>query len=868
MRISKVAIDNPQLAVQIAILNDPNSQYPQKADALDALQALVYSDGKNFSKSDISLLLSCVTNKAVFALQDAEKLKGLTIMVLATGFCQNIAQADLDYAAFIFFTVGKDTTYSGTVRAAAVTYIGTMHGNDSVKNPSLLENSLVLAENILSSSIESPAIKVKALYLLVSMSSRKKFPDTADYFERCLRSIENALSTTDPNALEIYSPVLNALQGIFNSYPTHTHNDIVRALDIAQICSLVNDADAKSLIGFALGSVFYGNGSTPSQSDLNRGISIIMSNLDFPDTQLKQNTLRYLEQLFTYIERDKFSTSKLQDAMLLLWSYICRETADSLKISAMQTLQSALYATRNAFDQSFLAAMHDNMHSIADNSSNSDELRTAAGGLFVNFCFLSPDLFERLENKFLNIDKELAAKMQTNSPDWFLNFAWYLGNPKKDYETIYRISRKHPNEPFVRTLFSTYMLTYLGQLGDECLEHLYYNLNRRTGKQLFFVDLTAHRGLYPTFANFIKPEDVGKFDFRVFQLPKDHMFLEYLKKTSETLGIKPRDVDPDGPKWDFFNVSGHGLDYGVFLKFQKFASGISEDVLDREDAALFYELGKYFSKNADGWFASCLTADPTVFLNGAEAAAKYMGMKMYGSQVLTGNSTPIYSQLASGEYTLTDVYYQTPSNSYDYKNPGILSMPDWTVSETSSRNLLSWRAKSGSDTEGYDVDRSEDGKIFIKIAFIPKNGADSYSFEDTSAPSGKTIYYRVNQRNSVLANTDGSRDYTFKFSSVKRANGATSVNLAGQPQRLELLQNYPNPFRASTNIQFRTLQNGPARIIVFDALGQEVGTLADENMRAGAHQMKFDASGLPPGVYFYRLETENGAITKKMQILK
>jgi hypothetical protein len=56
---------------------------------------------------------------------------------------------------------------------------------------------------------------------------------------------------------------------------------------------------------------------------------------------------------------------------------------------------------------------------------------------------------------------------------------------------------------------------------------------------------------------------------------------------------------------------------------------------------------------------------------------------------------------------------------------------------------------------------------------------------------------------------------------------------------------------------------------VFNVLGIEVGTLVDEARPAGVYTVRWDASSLPSGVYFYRLIVDGRVIqTKKMTLLK
>lgn len=88
------------------------------------------------------------------------------------------------------------------------------------------------------------------------------------------------------------------------------------------------------------------------------------------------------------------------------------------------------------------------------------------------------------------------------------------------------------------------------------------------------------------------------------------------------------------------------------------------------------------------------------------------------------------------------------------------------------------------------------------------------------------------------------------------------------PETYFLSQNYPNPFNLNTVITFSLPQSHHATLKVFDILGREVVTLADERLNAATHQRNFSAAQLNSGVYFYTLRAGNFVQTKKMLYLK
>ena len=109
----------------------------------------------------------------------------------------------------------------------------------------------------------------------------------------------------------------------------------------------------------------------------------------------------------------------------------------------------------------------------------------------------------------------------------------------------------------------------------------------------------------------------------------------------------------------------------------------------------------------------------------------------------------------------------------------------------------------------------------------------------------------------------------------------SSVDVEQTPEiisEFRLEQNYPNPFNPSTNIRFRISDFGFVSLKIFDVLGNEVATLVDEYKPAGSYEVEFSAIGgsasggnatdLPSGIYFYKLQAGSFTDTKKMILLR
>ena|GEM_PF-3416800 len=91
------------------------------------------------------------------------------------------------------------------------------------------------------------------------------------------------------------------------------------------------------------------------------------------------------------------------------------------------------------------------------------------------------------------------------------------------------------------------------------------------------------------------------------------------------------------------------------------------------------------------------------------------------------------------------------------------------------------------------------------------------------------------------------------------------------PLQFSLEQNYPNPFNPITVIRYQLIVNSSVSLKIYNVLGQEVATLLNnEKMDEGMHEVEFDASKLSSGVYFYRIDVNNGKFiqTKKLVLMK
>ena len=88
------------------------------------------------------------------------------------------------------------------------------------------------------------------------------------------------------------------------------------------------------------------------------------------------------------------------------------------------------------------------------------------------------------------------------------------------------------------------------------------------------------------------------------------------------------------------------------------------------------------------------------------------------------------------------------------------------------------------------------------------------------------------------------------------------------PAALTIPQNYPNPFTGATTIMFSLPQAEPVALHVYNAIGQEVASLAQGTMEAGQHSVPFNGGSLQSGVYVVRLTAGNETKSSTMMMVK
>ena len=144
---------------------------------------------------------------------------------------------------------------------------------------------------------------------------------------------------------------------------------------------------------------------------------------------------------------------------------------------------------------------------------------------------------------------------------------------------------------------------------------------------------------------------------------------------------------------------------------------------------------------------------------------------------------------------------------------------------------------------------------------------DPFSFYGDASPGicyGNENYFVVwsDQR---LTSPDTSLDVYGNFVPSLGIEESGSLPL---PFKIHLCQNFPNPFNRKTEIRYFLTTEGNIFFRIFNLAGQAVFTMDLGRRQAGFHTITINGSNLgEKGVYFYLIEADGCAITRKMVMI-
>jgi hypothetical protein len=231
-----------------------------------------------------------------------------------------------------------------------------------------------------------------------------------------------------------------------------------------------------------------------------------------------------------------------------------------------------------------------------------------------------------------------------------------------------------------------------------------------------------------------------------------------------------------------------------------------------------------------------------------------------------------FTSSAPDEVRATTNSFSELSLGGDSDNPLPVELVAFSGVRTSSGIQLSWTTASERNNAGFIVLRSSTSnpqpEAIASYQFSPElrgrgtsSTATNYTFLDRAVESGQVYTYRLRSVDFDGTIHDYLRTVTLEAPRLETDEQERKV------YDYALMQNYPNPFNPTTVIRFTMRQAGVATLTITDVLGRVVRSLT-LNAAAGENRFNFDGTGLPSGLYFYRLQTQGFSDVKKMMLVR
>ncbi len=273
----------------------------------------------------------------------------------------------------------------------------------------------------------------------------------------------------------------------------------------------------------------------------------------------------------------------------------------------------------------------------------------------------------------------------------------------------------------------------------------------------------------------------------------------------------------------------------------------------------------------------------------SSASTPYSG-QFATSNVASSNDNSSFNYFTTSATNILFNGNGNPAVVIPYSNPQLYMQYPFTYNTSFSDNFGSNYISNGTPTVRsgtINVTGDAWGTINLPIGSFPNALRVKYiiSTKDSSNPGAPIVF--VTNTTSYVWFVPGKKYPVFEivystllfngtlFASSKTVNyNASSTPIGIQqistevPDDYDLSQNYPNPFNPNTVIRFQIRRSSDVRLVVYDILGKQITELVNQNKNAGTYEVDWNASGIPSGVYYYKLSAGDYSETKKMILIK
>jgi hypothetical protein len=261
-------------------------------------------------------------------------------------------------------------------------------------------------------------------------------------------------------------------------------------------------------------------------------------------------------------------------------------------------------------------------------------------------------------------------------------------------------------------------------------------------------------------------------------------------------------------------------------------------------------LASYYSIqiSSDPNFTQGFVVNGTITQDTSITVAKFAGQTAYYWRLFSKNAggSSGYSQT----FTFTTGFPAAPQPAYPPH--GTTNLP-LTID-------LKWL--NNPFTQTYNLQLANSSTFNEQTILVDVKNLSDTSYTVSNLENNKIYFWRiagVNQYGTSLWSSN------FGF----RTEAAVGVEYEEEiPSEYNLAQNYPNPFNPSTRISFALPNSGYTTLRIYDALGNQVAEILNDDLPAGKFTINFDASDLSSGMYIYILRSGDVMMSKKMVLVK
>lgn len=196
--------------------------------------------------------------------------------------------------------------------------------------------------------------------------------------------------------------------------------------------------------------------------------------------------------------------------------------------------------------------------------------------------------------------------------------------------------------------------------------------------------------------------------------------------------------------------------------------------------------------------------------------------------------------------------------------------PEFALKQYSHENIYEFSLQLYN--ENFDIDNPEESMVTLEkskviglsMAYCDNDGVDEQPKTRDNFFGSVEVAHQ--DSNNHWINAD-------HFGTIKLVDTTGSVAIADRDNQntatvYKLAQNYPNPFNPTTKIEYNLPTGSKVSLMVFDMTGRKVATLVNQEQAAGFHSVNWNASDLPSGVYFYKIQTDDFTAVKKCMLIK